>query len=383
MGEKQTFLAPPVRGTASDYARRLINSIARYYQRVYPHTFADGERYQTVISDDTKAILTEAAGKSEGDILRELSGDRMLIPATPGTIFTEILATPETQPSIPVAGYFGPHPSDFVDFLGGTIKLMQGVEIYEFLVTAGEKGAPPLSTEETRRIREQETMVSSEMLGITTLPLPVQVPDGEAIHHISFIARQIQKQIVAHNLQIIFAPAPEVDHPDHVAVHFAVLEALQSLKDEGYFDRRALPALYITDPEFGFNSAGEWAFRKVSSVFPERYPASSRFLRRGTIDQVGIDPMVVPGFIISIPDQTMEEATEALYAHKTQMWETGGQEKSYRRKIPAFKRLRGLQIGKPWGEGLRQYTIPGITSYENMLLNYLPIQSMYERHSHV
>lgn len=262
-------------------------------------------------------------------------------------------------------GYFGPHPSDLPDFIGGITSQLQNASMHEFLLTEGELGAEPLSPQQTKIVRRGETLHGAEILGnsVKVLSDNEQVlPDGDVLTHLATAARLVKQTIQEEDLSIIIAPGPEVDHPDHVATYLAVTQALLELRDEGYLEGKELPALYLTDPEYGYSSGENWAKEKVKEIIWD-YPY--------LVDK---EIFVLPDFIIDI-SKGMQQAVASLLMHDTQM-----NGKEYLWKIPMLKRVRGQQIGKSWGEALRQIVIPNTTQQNNLLLDYLPEESMFALH---
>lgn len=354
----------------------VVNTASSYVRRLVPFR---KNRFEHATSRHVSAVLERVKGVDEPSLLHRLFPDSMIEHATPSGYRYEKISERLHSGTAANVGYFGPHPSDLADFIGG-LTVMSAVPAYEFLLTEGEKGAPPLSEETTRIIRRQETINSTSLQGTTLAyvrtPDGRMLSDGRLLNHIPELTVMMKERIRALDLSIIIAPAPEIDHPDHVAVHAGVVGALLQLAEEGYYKGRSLPALYITDPEFGYESGSEKTKLEVRDQLPTRYPADFS-LRRGRDYTYMPYPFVVPQFIIDV-SSAIGRATEALYAHQTQMKEITGEEKDYVDKIPVLKRVRGMQIGKGWGEGLRQYVIDGVTTHENTLLHVLPRGVMYE-----
>ncbi|MDE2025646.1 MAG: PIG-L family deacetylase [Patescibacteria group bacterium] len=293
--------------------------------------------------------------------------------ATPAGFGYEPIRSQETVVRSANVGYFGPHPSDMVDFLGGTVGLLKRGKhfVYEFLLTEGEKGIDRVPGEIVRKIRRIETKKAADLQGIRLHYLRVpeggMLPDGELLSHIDSLTYIIKGAILSRKLDIIFAPAPELDHPDHVAVNIAVIRAITQLAQSGYFKNRKLPALYLTDPEFGYASGGEWAMQKVQSIYPGNF-----ITRRGRELPTDIKTMLIA------VDSEIETAIEALYMHGSQMKYGDGRAKEYAEMIPALKRLLGTRIHRGFAERFRQVHIPGVTAVENNLLPLIPEGNVFQ-----
>lgn len=311
-------------------------------------------------------LLDQIVRTSQSELFRVLyDGKAPLSSATPeGFSYFPVQVEKNNEITPARIGYFGPHPSDLPDFIGGITSQLTSASMHEFLLTEGELGAEPLSKEETRRIRRKETLDGAQILGNEVSVLSTQhgevLPDGDVISHLGIATQLVKKNIKNQDLSIIIAPGPEVDHPDHVATFLAVTNALKELGEEGYFTKKELPAFYITDPEYGYSSGGNWAKEKVRQVVRD-YP----YLADN-------QAFVMPEFIVDI-SRGMQKATASLLAHTTQM-----KGKEYLWKIPMLKRVRGQQIGKEWGEALRQVILPGITKSENSLQDHVN-GKMYQR----
>lgn len=311
-------------------------------------------------------ILPYIEALQERSLLQILyDGMSPITTATPsGYTYREVTHIPERRETGIHIGYFGPHPSDLPDFIAGIAYNLQYATLHEFLATEGELGAEPLLPSQTRRIRRIEAANSAYILknNLQYLQMPDgnMLPDGDLLDYLPQLTGRIQTAIRTSNLEVIIIPGPEVDHPDHVAVHVATVKALFELAKEGYYRNRAHPALYVTDPEFGYGSGGEWVSQKVKTAFPEY-----TYLR-------DMKHFSLPQYIVDI-SSAIHTATKALFVHNTQM-----DGKPYAMKIPALKRIRGMQVGRQWGEALTQWIIPGITTSENIISSYLPRGSILE-----
>ena len=310
-------------------------------------------------------LLDQVSLMSQSELLEVLYDGKSPILSAPPEGFTYIKIQKEKKNTVKRGriGYFGPHPSDLPDFIGGITSQLHNASMNEFLLTEGELGASPLSEDETRRIRRQEaiggSIILENIIKVLSKENGIVLPDGDVLSHMDE-ATQLVKQTIQHEeLSIIIAPGPEADHPDHVATFLAVMQALCQLGQEGYFIDKEIPAVYLTDPEYGYGSGGSWAKEKIEAIVHD-YP----YLKQ-------MEAFVTPDYIVDI-SAGMQKATAALLMHATQM-----EGKEYLWKIPMLKRVRGLQIGVAWAEGLRQVIFPGVSSNENKLAEYLPEKSMF------
>jgi hypothetical protein len=95
--------------------------------------------------------------------------------------------------------------------------------------------------------------------------------------------------------------------------------------------------------------------------------------------------MHAPGFIVDV-SSTHQTAQHALQKHQTQMYDPVlGQPKLYVDLIDTLAQIRGLQFMTegttriPRGQGLSHVVIPGMTSEYNLLLQRLPVGSVYRQ----
>lgn len=125
---------------------------------------------------------------------------------------------------------FAPHPDDETLGCGGTIlqKRRAGAEVRIVFVTDGAASNPHVSTpEEMRRIRHQEALDASAILGVESARVHwLAFPDGAlATRHAQAVTR-VRELLRAHRPAQLFVPYPRNEHPDHVATHAIVHEAL-------------------------------------------------------------------------------------------------------------------------------------------------------------
>lgn len=156
--------------------------------------------------------------------------------------------------------FIGPHPDDIEVACAPTIrKLTQAGKHVSFLiVTDGRMGSidPALFGEPLVAIRQQESLASAKVLGVTDVTfLPFQ--DGGQYRY-EDAACEIAKQIVRLKPDAVFAPDPNVIsecHIDHIKVGLAAkmsmnmapfASVMQSIGSEGSHAVKAL-AFYYTD----------------------------------------------------------------------------------------------------------------------------------------
>jgi LmbE family N-acetylglucosaminyl deacetylase/O-antigen/teichoic acid export membrane protein len=174
-----------------------------------------------------------------------------------------VVCTPSAVRALVVA----PHPDDETIGCGGTVALMSdsGCSVDLVLVSRGdasvaEPGALKVRTGE-RRLTEMAA--AAGQLGATTLSC-LDLPDGDLLSALGPLTEGLLLVLAESRPQIIFAPWPLDDHPDHRATSLAVAAALRSSGLESttevwtYEVWAALPANRLVD---------------VTSVWPQKEAA--------------------------------------------------------------------------------------------------------------
>lgn len=111
-----------------------------------------------------------------------------------------------------------PHPDDDALGCGGAIRkhVLAGDQVQVVYVTSGELGCPGQDPMTTIRMREAEAGVCSQVLQTQRVDF-LRFPDGE-LQRIpdlkSFLATFIEKAMP----DLIYAPHPGEEHPDHAVV---------------------------------------------------------------------------------------------------------------------------------------------------------------------
>jgi LmbE family N-acetylglucosaminyl deacetylase/O-antigen/teichoic acid export membrane protein len=170
-------------------------------------------------------------------------------------------------PSAVRALVVAPHPDDETIGCGGTVALMSdsGCSVDVVVVSRGdasvaEPGALRVRTGERRLA---ELAAAAGQLGATTLS-SLDLPDGDLLSALEPLTEGLRLVLADSRPQIIFAPWPLDDHPDHRATSLAVAAALRSSGLESttevwtYEVWAALPANRLVD---------------VTSVWPQKEAA--------------------------------------------------------------------------------------------------------------
>jgi LmbE family N-acetylglucosaminyl deacetylase len=136
------------------------------------------------------------------------------------------------------------HPDDEAFSLAGSLYLasQQGVKTVVVLATRGEAGgimSPELDTPANRarlgELREAEAHCAARAIGLHELVL-FGYPDGGVTGEAGQLVRDIVIRLRTHRPEVVVTFGPEgiYGHPDHLAVHRAVLEAYELAADERY-----------------------------------------------------------------------------------------------------------------------------------------------------
>lgn len=367
---------------------------------------------------------------SEQDLLTQLLANQTNIPqtktATPQGYQYVARITGTGKPLVGETLFLSPHPSDVsADFFPYLIDHLQklGSNYSQLLLTRGEKGHEPSTSEQTVALRLTEELNSAQISGINVSFLTRQAgeynimddkhyfPDGSLLEHLPELVERL-KEHIRHNPPARLAiPSLYPDHPDHLATALAALNAVIQLKDEGFFKNHEKIEIITSDPEFGVALGQPWAVQEVEKILnniaktqsqPEsaikhfRYlcqmdPETGRIEPSPDITQQFAEtgfcfdlPMAVPPIIIAATEEQHEKKMHALSQHETQILG-----KAYANLIPTADRVRGLQISNPkctqdeatyhWAAGLYPISIPGVTvDSRNSLIDALPNSIVFQ-----
>lgn len=134
-----------------------------------------------------------------------------------------------------------PHPDDEAYSIGGTLALAAatGWEVTVIAISAGDRGqchtGQATTPQELADIRLAELAAACRALGVTVGASP-RLPDGAlAVHPALRPTVQACLQAVAPDIVATLGPDGAYGHPDHLALHQAVVEAIAT--------RQAPPAL--------------------------------------------------------------------------------------------------------------------------------------------
>jgi len=116
----------------------------------------------------------------------------------------------------------GPHPDDVELFCGGAIlaAVDRGHRVRVVDLTAGERasrGTPELRAEEAAAAAEVLGLDGRENLGLPDLGLNPADADQQ---------RAVTEAVRRHRPRLVWAPPPRARHPDHVAAHHLVRDAV-------------------------------------------------------------------------------------------------------------------------------------------------------------
>ena len=124
-----------------------------------------------------------------------------------------------------------PHPDDAESFAGGTLAKMAaaGAEITILIATNGDKGSFEIGAAKLAEVRRMEALRAAEVLGVQEVVFLDhrdgeldQLPPGRLREQFMRAIRERKPDVL-----FTFDPfAPFEDHPDHRAVAFAALEAI-------------------------------------------------------------------------------------------------------------------------------------------------------------
>ncbi len=149
-----------------------------------------------------------------------------------------------------------PHPDDETIGCGGTIARMTaaGAAVQVVVASRGEASVaePGALAAETGKRRMAEIMAAADMLGARA-PVCLDLPDGDLAGAADNLTNGLRRVLAAARPEIIFAPWPLDDHPDHRAASSALAAALRdsglehSTEVWAYEVWAALPANRIVD----------------------------------------------------------------------------------------------------------------------------------------
>jgi LmbE family N-acetylglucosaminyl deacetylase len=166
-----------------------------------------------------------------------------------------------------------PHPDDEVLGCGGTVILLHdsGAQLRTLIATDGDAlKCGPFTAAEVGRRRREEARRAAVHLG-TPLPMAFGFPDAGLTGMLDVVAERISEQVAEFQPQMIFAPWPLDDHPDHQALSVALAQARVPPSTEvwAYEVWTAVPANRLVDitEVFGRKEAALAEHRTPAQVF--------------------------------------------------------------------------------------------------------------------
>lgn len=124
-----------------------------------------------------------------------------------------------------------PHPDDESIGCGGTLRkhIVEGDDVEVIFLTSGEKGGHGKAADETIRLREQESVNASKILMIQKINF-WREPDGAFQPTERNVARLVEK-IIASQINVIYVPHDQEQHPDHRAAALLVNRAINEITE--------------------------------------------------------------------------------------------------------------------------------------------------------
>lgn len=151
---------------------------------------------------------------------------------------------------------FGAHPDDFVLGVGGTLAKYkkENKKVLNFVFSYGEKSHPWLKVKVAQKIRWEEALQASQLLGCKTFFFDLKEFNFPQAYQEKDLEKTLLKLLHKHCPSKIFTHSPDDPHPDHQALHKITLELWEKspLKPEVYIYsiwnplslRTQYPALY-------------------------------------------------------------------------------------------------------------------------------------------
>jgi LmbE family N-acetylglucosaminyl deacetylase len=141
------------------------------------------------------------------------------------------LAVPLTEEELAVpALVFAPHPDDETLGCGGTIlrKRRLGADVRIVFMTDGANSHTHLmAADELRAVRAAEAAAAAAVLGVAQDALEfLAFADGNLAGQAPLALDRVATLLSRHKPQQVFLPYPRGEHPDHVATHSIVHQAL-------------------------------------------------------------------------------------------------------------------------------------------------------------
>ena len=198
-----------------------------------------------------------------------------LRPAAPPAVWGALVAVRSLAGSGPVvcvpvalrALVIAPHPDDETIGCGGTVALMSAAGCSVHVVVASRGDASVASTGASRprigELRLAEITAATRRLRAMG-PICFDLPDGELAVELGSLAEGLRHAFVDFQPEIIFAPWPLDDHPDHRATALALAAALRGSGLEyvtevwSYEVWSALPANRLVDV------TGVWSAKRAA-----------------------------------------------------------------------------------------------------------------------
>lgn len=156
-----------------------------------------------------------------------------LRPHVPGSLWRGLLELGSLVTDVPAIGLpdfrralvLAPHPDDESIGCGGTIALLadRGADVLVVVATDGEATiGPPLTAAEVAARRRGEATDACRILGVTTAPRFLGLPDGHLRDHDRSLVAAIGEALEELEPDVVLSPWLLEAHPDHRAVAAAL-----------------------------------------------------------------------------------------------------------------------------------------------------------------
>ena len=124
-----------------------------------------------------------------------------------------------------------PHPDDETLACGGTVAALvaSGCDVRVVVVTDGDAAKVDLAPDELRLRRRAEASSACDALGPGP-PIFLGFPDGDVAAQVTPLAREIAAQLTSFAPDVVLLPWFGDDHPDHVAVNHALVDAATTVE---------------------------------------------------------------------------------------------------------------------------------------------------------
>jgi LmbE family N-acetylglucosaminyl deacetylase len=126
-----------------------------------------------------------------------------------------------------------PHPDDEVIGCGGLVALhaREGRRVQVVIASDGVAAEPTVDETAYREMREAESALGLQALGVERDPVFLRFPDRELATHQPGLRDAIRGIILSERPDLILAPSPVEIHPDHVALARALFDVVHEDDD--------------------------------------------------------------------------------------------------------------------------------------------------------